>query len=86
MFLSRSLRSFLKDLMIVISTASLLINNGKFFFSKNKKKTIIKFRTGLILIGFIVGPVIGCGLTANFYFKDNYREEQDPINIQEFGA
>jgi lipid A 4'-phosphatase len=80
----RSLRSFLKDLMIVISIASLLIIMVNFFF-KNKKKTIIKFRTKLILIGFIVGPVIGCGLIANFYFKDNWGRAR-PINIQEFGG
>jgi len=80
----RSLRSFLKDLMIVISIASLLILMVNFFF-KNKKKTILKFRTKLILIGFIVGPVIGCGLIANFYFKDNWGRAR-PINIQEFGG
>ena len=80
----RSLRSFLKDLMIVISIASLLIIMVNFFF-KNKKKTILKFRTKLILIGFIVGPVIGCGLIANFYFKDNWGRAR-PINIQEFGG
>ena len=80
----RSLRSFLKDLMIVISIASLLILMVNFFF-KNKKKTILKFRTKLILMGFIVGPVIGCGLIANFYFKDNWGRAR-PINIQEFGG
>ena len=40
--------------------------------SKKKKKVFfLKSRTKLILLGFIVGPVIGCGLIANFYFKDN---------------
>ena len=53
------------------------------FFFKNKKKSILKPRTRLIR--FIVGPVIGCGLIANFYFKDNWGRAR-PINIQEFGG
>lgn len=80
----RSLRSFLKDSMIVISIVSFLLIMVNFFF-KNKKKPILKPRTRLILIGFIVGPVIGCGLIANFYFKDNWGRAR-PINIQEFGG
>ena len=80
----RSLRSFLKDSMIVISIVSFLLIMVNFFFKK-KKKPILKPRTRLILIGFIVGPVIGCGLIANFYFKDNWGRAR-PINIQEFGG
>ena len=80
----KSLRSFLKDLMIVISIVSFLLIMVNFFFKK-KKRPILKPRTRLILIGFIVGPVIGCGLIANFYFKDNWGRAR-PINIQEFGG
>ena len=80
----RSLRSFLKDLMIVISIVSLMLIIVNIFF-KMKKKTFLKPRTKLILIGFLVGPVIGCGLIANFYFKDNWGRAR-PINIQEFGG
>ena len=80
----RSLRSFLKDSMIAISIVSFLLIMVNFFFKK-KKKPILKPRTRLILIGFIVGPVIGCGLIANFYFKDNWGRAR-PINIQEFGG
>ena len=80
----KSLRSFLKDLMIVISIVSFLLIMVNFFFKK-KKKPILKPRTRLILIGFIVGPVIGCGLIANFYFKDNWGRAR-PVNIQEFGG
>ena len=80
----RSLRSFLKDSMIAISIVSFLLIMVNFFFKK-KKKPILKPRTNLILIGFIVGPVIGCGLIANFYFKDNWGRAR-PINIQEFGG
>ena len=80
----RSLRSFLKDLMIVFSITSFLlivVNN----ILKKKKQPILKSRTKLILIGFIFGPVIGCGFIANFYFKDNWGRAR-PINIQEFGG
>ena len=70
--------------MIVISIVSFLLIMVNFFFKK-KKKPILKPRTRLILIGFIVGPVIGCGLIANFYFKDNWGRAR-PVNIQEFGG
>ena len=39
----------------------------------------------MVLLGFILGPVIGCGLIANMYFKDTWGRAR-PINIQEFGG
>ncbi|MBD23005.1 MAG: hypothetical protein CL572_05025 [Alphaproteobacteria bacterium] len=78
----RDLRSLLKDLMIIISILSLLILSINFFY---KKKKILKTRTKLVLCGFIVGPVIGCGLIANLYFKDTWGRAR-PINVQEFGG
>ena len=42
-------------------------------------------RMKLFLLGLIVGPVIGCGLIANLYFKDTWGRAR-PINIQEFGG
>ena len=80
----KNLRSFLKDFMIVISVFSLLLIVAGILFKK-KKVFFFKSRTKLILLGFIVGPVIGCGLIANFYFKDNWGRAR-PINIQEFGG
>ena len=38
-----------------------------------------------VILGFIVGPVIGCGLIANLYFKDTWGRAR-PINIHEFGG
>ena len=67
--------------MIFISVFSLLLIVAYII----KKKYFFKRRTKLILLGFIVGPVIGCGLIANFYFKDNWGRAR-PINIQEFGG
>ena len=81
----KNLRSFLKDFMIVISVFSLLLIVACMIFKKKKKVFFLKSRTKLILLGFIVGPVIGCGLIANFYFKDNWGRAR-PINIQEFGG
>ena len=81
----KNLRSFLKDFMIVISVFSLLLIVACMMFKKKKKVFFLKSRTKLILLGFIVGPVIGCGLIANFYFKDNWGRAR-PINIQEFGG
>ena len=33
-----------------------------------KKNHRLKF----IALGLVLGPIIGCGLIANFYFKDNW--------------
>ena len=79
----KNLRSFLKDLMVFISVFSLLLIVAGILLKK--KVFFFKRRTKLILLGFIVGPVIGCGLIANFYFKDNWGRAR-PINIQEFGG
>lgn len=81
----KNLRSFLKDFMIVISVFSLLLIVAGILFKNKKKVFFFKSRTKLILLGFIVGPIIGCGLIANFYFKDNWGRAR-PINIQEFGG
>ena len=81
----KNLRSFLKDLMVVVSVFSLLLIVTGILIKKKKKVFFLKQRTKLILLGFIVGPVIGCGLIANFYFKDNWGRAR-PINIQEFGG
>ena len=82
--LIKDLRSLLKDFMILFSVTSLLIIIFNFFFSK-KKRSLINTRTKLVLIGFVLGPVVGCGLIANLYFKDSWGRAR-PINIQEFGG
>ncbi len=78
----KSIRSFLKDLMVIISITSLLILLINIIY---KKKKIIKTRVKFVILGFIVGPVIGCGLIANLYFKDTWGRAR-PINIHEFGG
>ena len=37
------------------------------------------------MIGFLVGPIIGCGLIANLYFKDTWGRAR-PVHIEEFGG
>ena len=82
----KELRSFLKNLMIIISVLSLFIFFFNFIYKKKKKKkNFLNLRIRLVLLGFVLGPVIGCGLIANMYFKDTWGRAR-PINIQEFGG
>ena len=37
------------------------------------------------MLGFILGPILGCGLLANLYFKDNWGRAR-PAYISEFGG
>ena len=69
--------------MIIISIASLFLLLSNFIYKK--KKNLFRMRMKLFLLGLIVGPVIGCGLIANLYFKDTWGRAR-PINIQEFGG
>ena len=34
------------------------------------------------MVGFLVGPIIGCGLIANLYFKDTWGRAR-PVHIEE---
>ena len=68
----KTLRSFLKDLMVIISIISLvilLVYNFK-IFNKGTKK--LNKRLKFSIIGLIMGPIIGSGLIANWYFKDQW--------------
>ena len=37
------------------------------------------------MVGFLVGPIIGCGLIANLYFKETWGRAR-PVHIEEFGG
>ena len=43
-----------------------------------------KFRIKYSMIGLIVGPIIGCGVIANLYFKDTWGRAR-PVHVEEFG-
>lgn len=79
----KDLRSNLKGLMIIIPIFSIfllcLISLKKFRNQKQKK------RLRFALLGFILGPIIGCGLVANLYFKDTWGRAR-PVYINEFGG
>ena len=78
----KDLRSFLKDLMVIFPVTVLLLLIINHFF---KRKYNMKQRMKFALIGFIIGPIIGSGLIANFFFKDNWGRAR-PIQISEFGG
>ena len=80
------LRSNLKTIMIIIPILSLilllvfvLVKNN--YNSKNHYS--LRFKLGLL--GFVIGPILGCGLIANLYFKDTWGRAR-PSYIVEFGG
>ena len=52
---------------------------------KKKKNKKIKLRTKFGLIGLIIGPIVGCGIIANLYFKDTWGRAR-PVHVEEFGG
>ena len=80
------LRSNLKNIMIVIPILSLIILLLIVFMKKNHNfNNIYNLRFKLALLGFIIGPILGCGLIANLYFKDTWGRAR-PAYIVEFGG
>ena len=80
------LRSNLKNIMIVIPILSLIILLLIVFMKKNYNfNNIYNLRFKLALLGFVIGPILGCGLIANLYFKDTWGRAR-PAYIVEFGG
>ncbi len=79
------LRSFLKDLMIMIPILAILLLLIRKINVNQKIKTHKSSRMRFSLIGLILGPAIGCGLIANLYFKDTWGRAR-PVHIEEFGG
>ena len=80
------LRSNLKNIMIVIPVLSLIMLLLIVFKKKNynfNNKYNLRFK--LALLGFVIGPILGCGLIANLYFKDTWGRAR-PAYIVEFGG
>ena len=80
----KSLRTFLKDLMVLIPIVALIILLVN-LLKKKKSKTFLNLRVKLSLIGLIIGPIIGSGIIANWYFKDQWGRAR-PVHITEFGG
>jgi lipid A 4'-phosphatase len=84
--LIKVLRTILKNSMIIFPIMSvfflILIKINKKKFISYKKKNDYR-RSMLFLFGLILGPIVGSGLIANLYFKDNWGRAR-PIHIEEF--
>ena len=72
--------------MILIPILSLILL-FTFVFMKKKYNFNSKYnlRFKLALFGFVIGPILGCGLLANLYFKDTWGRAR-PAYIVEFGG
>ena len=79
------LRVYLKNLMIFIPVLSLIILFVNFINKRQNIKKLINQRTKFALIGLVVGPILGCGIIANLYFKDTWGRAR-PVHIEEFGG
>ena len=79
------LRVYLKNLMIIISVMSLLMLLINFINKKQNMRRLINQRTKFSLIGLVVGPILGCGIIANLYFKDTWGRAR-PVHVEEFGG
>ncbi len=60
----------------------LLLN---FLDKENKYIPSFSKRTKFALLGFLIGPIVGCGIIANLYFKDTWGRAR-PVHIEEFGG
>ncbi len=82
--LIKDLRSFFKNFMVFFSLGAffLLIVN---YLLKKKKKNTFTLRTRLVLLGLVIGPIVGCGIIANMYFKDTWGRAR-PAYVNEFGG
>ena len=78
-------RVYLKNLMIIIPVISLLILFTNVINKKQNMKRLINQRNKFALIGLVVGPILGCGIIANLYFKDTWGRAR-PVHIEEFGG
>ena len=84
----KTIRSILKEILVFIPLASLILLSIIFInksqnIRRNKKKSLRRLK--ISLIGLIVGPMIGCGIIANLYFKDTWGRAR-PIQVEEFGG
>ena len=69
-------------LIPILSLFILLVNHVK---KLKKSKTFLSIRMKLTLIGLIIGPIVGSGIIANWYFKDQWGRAR-PVHISEFGG
>ncbi len=83
--LIKDLRSFFKDSMVFFSLGAFFLLIVSYFIKKIKKKTLFNLRNRLVLLGLVIGPIVGCGIIANMYFKDTWGRAR-PAYVNEFGG
>ena len=84
----KDLRSFTKNLMIALPILSLILIIKIYidFKKRNLEKKSLRFKKIIFTyMGFIIGPIVGCGLIANLYFKDTWGRAR-PVHIVEFNG
>lgn len=81
----KDLRIILKNLMIIIPIIAILLLVTDFIRKKKGKKLFFSSRSKYAVIGLLLGPIIGCGLIANLYFKETWGRAR-PVHIEEFGG
>tara|TARA_B100000886_G_scaffold321227_1_gene263279 strand:- start:162 stop:875 length:714 start_codon:yes stop_codon:yes gene_type:complete len=84
----KTIRSKLKEILIFIPLMSLILLSIIFInksqnIRRNNKKSLRRLK--ISLIGLIFGPIIGCGIIANLYFKDTWGRAR-PVQVEEFGG
>ncbi len=82
--LIKDFRSFFKDFMVFFSLGALFLLIVGYLLKKIKKNTFT-LRHRLVLLGFVIGPIVGCGIIANMYFKDTWGRAR-PAYVNEFGG
>jgi len=83
--LIKDLRSLFKDFMVFFALVAFFLLLLSYFFRKIKKTNIFTVRQKLVLLGLVIGPIIGCGIIANMYFKDTWGRAR-PVYVNEFGG
>ncbi len=81
----KDLRTNLKNIMILIPVIAIILLTINFINKKQTVKAKIKRRIKFGLVGLIIGPVVGCGIIANLYFKDTWGRAR-PVHVEQFGG
>ena len=81
----KDLRTNLKNIMILIPVIAIILLTINFINKKQTVKANIKRRIKFGLVGLIIGPVVGCGIIANLYFKDTWGRAR-PVHVEQFGG
>ena len=71
--------------MILIPIFSLFILLIDYFKKFKNLKTFLNNRLKYTILGIIIGPIVGSGIIANWYFKDQWGRAR-PVHITEFGG